>query len=93
MTTSELNAELALRERIHREMAETLDEELELELDDKRLDDGDATHEGPELDRRVYFRELLRLQGELVKLQDWVQHSKQRWWCCSKAATPPARAA
>ena len=39
MTTSELNAELALRERIHREMAETLDEELELELDDTRLDD------------------------------------------------------
>jgi len=34
MTTSELNAELALRERIHREMADTLDEELELELDD-----------------------------------------------------------
>ena len=24
------------------------------------------------LDRRVYFRELFRLQGELVKLQDWV---------------------
>ena len=24
------------------------------------------------LDRRVYFRNLLRLQGELIKLQDWV---------------------
>ena len=42
------------------------------------LDDADATHEGPELDRKIYFRELLRLQGELVKLQDWVQHSKQK---------------
>ena len=36
MTPSELNAELALRERIHREMADALDEELELELDDGR---------------------------------------------------------
>ena len=78
MTTSELNAELALRERIHREMADALDEELELELDDGRLDDVDAIHEGPEFDRKIYFRELLRLQGELVKLQDWVQHSKQK---------------
>ena len=78
MTASDLSAELALRERIHREMADTLDEELELELDDSRLDDVDAIHEGPELDRKIYFRELLRLQGELVKLQDWVQHSKQK---------------
>ena len=28
----------------------------------------------PSIDRGVYFRELLRLQAELVKLQDWVQH-------------------
>ena len=26
------------------------------------------------IDRRTYFRELFRLQGELVKLQDWVIH-------------------
>ncbi len=26
------------------------------------------------VDRRTYFRELFRLQGELVKLQDWVVH-------------------
>ncbi len=71
MTTSDLDAELALRERIHREMAETLDEELELELDDSRLEDLEGAHDGGlGLDRRVYFRELLRLQGELVKLQD-----------------------
>jgi len=25
--------------------------------------------------RRIYFEELFRLQGELVKLQDWVQHT------------------
>jgi polyphosphate kinase 2 len=28
--------------------------------------------------RRQYFRELLRLQGELVKLQDWVAHTGYR---------------
>src|SRR5262249_12252439 len=29
-------------------------------------------------DRRVYFKELFRLQGELVKLQDWVEHHKYK---------------
>src|SRR5215831_1152898 len=34
-------------------------------------------HPQPEtMDRRVYFRELFRLQGELVKLQDWVVEQK-----------------
>jgi polyphosphate kinase 2 len=41
-----------------------IDEELELELED----DPRGTAE----ERRNYFRELFRLQGELVKLQDWV---------------------
>ena len=30
------------------------------------------------MDRRVYFHELLRLQHELIRLQDWVQHHKLR---------------
>jgi polyphosphate kinase 2 len=71
----------ALRARIHQEMADSLDEELELELDDSRLDELDreaVTGQPPILDRRVYFRELLRLQGELVKLQDWVQHEQKK---------------
>ena len=57
------------------------EEELELELGDLLLEhiaDADA---GPmssaeltqaRLDRRIYFRELFRLQRELVKLQTWV---------------------
>jgi polyphosphate kinase 2 len=58
-----------------------LDEELEIELDDERLpgligDPGVGTDGNTELDRRFYFRELLRLQGELVKLQDWIVHRK-----------------
>ena len=82
MTAAELNAETALRERIRQEMADSLDEELELELDDHRLDatvDDAPRHDGRvQLDRRVYFKELFRLQGELVKLQDWVQHEKKK---------------
>lgn len=62
------------------EYQDALDEELELELDDDRFDsmvDIGAPGTTPgELDRRFYFRELLRLQGELVKLQDWVVHRK-----------------
>jgi polyphosphate kinase 2 len=70
----------ALQERIHREMMDNLDEELELELDDSRLgrlrtEIGEPALEEP-LDRHFYFQELLRLQGELVKLQDWVQNKK-----------------
>ena len=70
-----------LRSRIADEMADSLDEELEMEIDDKRLDEylTECCHPEPNaIDRRVYFAELLRLQGELVKLQDWVQHKKQK---------------
>ncbi|ARP94978.1 polyphosphate kinase 2 [Bordetella genomosp. 13] len=63
--------------RLYAEMIDSLDEELEMELDDDRLDEmlEDGVSSG-DVDRRVYFRELLRLQGELVKLQDWVVHKK-----------------
>jgi polyphosphate kinase 2 len=63
-------------ERLHRDLADSYDEEFELELDD-RIEDQlghellPAQGESKE-DRRRYFRELFRLQGELVKLQDWV---------------------
>ncbi len=65
---------------MHDEMLDSFDEELELEIDDDRLAQLLAEmSEHPDratIDRRVYFRELFRLQGELVKLQDWVQHQK-----------------
>ncbi|NCV65768.1 MAG: polyphosphate kinase 2, partial [Burkholderiaceae bacterium] len=56
------------------EILDDLDEELELELDDQRLgDDGDGLIS---INRQFYFRELFRLQKELIKLQDWVVHQK-----------------
>jgi polyphosphate kinase 2 len=67
-------------QRINGEMLDSFDEELEMEIDDERLANlmaDIAEHPQPEtLDRRIYFKELLRLQGELVKLQDWVLHNK-----------------
>jgi len=70
----------ALRARVNQDMEDSLDEELEMEIDDDRLDKllaETAGHEDHEtLDRKIYFKELFRLQGELVKLQDWVQHEK-----------------
>jgi polyphosphate kinase 2 len=68
----------ALFRRLQDEVIDSYDEELEMEVDDL-LADGDAAR-SPEArsDRQMYFRELFRLQGELVKLQDWVQHSRHR---------------
>nr|MBL8457057.1 polyphosphate kinase 2 [Zoogloeaceae bacterium] len=64
------------------ELHDSFDEELEMEIDDDRMDDflseiGEtSSQDNQSLDRRFYFRELFRLQGELVKLQDWVIHKK-----------------
>ena len=64
--------------RLQADLIDSLDEELELELDDRRLDGEDTSDEDWRANRQRYFRELLRLQGELVKLQDWVVHSGHR---------------
>ena len=70
----------SLSEALNDELLETIDEELELEFDDQRLDSvlGPIAPAAARdaLDRRTYFRELLRLQRELIKLQDWVVHQK-----------------
>jgi len=66
--------------RIHAEMLDAFDEELEMELDDERLDalvaELTTAPETADLDRAFYFKELFRLQRELVKLQDWVVSRK-----------------
>jgi len=66
--------------RIEAEMADSFDEELEMEIDDDRLAElVEEFAEHPEqqmLDRRFYFKELFRLQHELVRLQDWVVDRK-----------------
>ena len=60
------------------ELADDMDEELEQAIDDARVPPELRalleTHEKSTIDRHTYFKELLRLQSELVKLQDWIQH-------------------
>jgi polyphosphate kinase len=60
------------------ELEDDHDEEFEQEIDDRRLPDELkellAQHKRTSIDRNVYFSELIRLQSELVKLQDWVAH-------------------
>ncbi|MGE3247438.1 MAG: polyphosphate kinase 2, partial [Beijerinckiaceae bacterium] len=64
------------------ELADTLDEDYELELSEPALSMEirriyNKAH--PEtIDRRTYLRKLLELQSELIKLQDWVQHTKSK---------------
>jgi polyphosphate kinase 2 len=70
----------SLSDKIKAEVLDSFDEELELELDDERsagiLDDAAEHPEIEGVDRKVYFKELFRLQRELVKLQDWVVTQK-----------------
>jgi polyphosphate kinase 2 len=67
--------------RIHQDVLDSLDEELEMELEDRiGAESRPSGADGPDdaaaqADRVRYFRELFRLQGELVKLQDWVVHT------------------
>lgn len=64
------------------EIQDSMDEEFEMERDDEWLPDAlkalKDINSGPTIDRRVYFSELHRLQGELVKLQDWISHTKAK---------------
>jgi polyphosphate kinase 2 len=67
-------------DRLRDEILDSFDEEVEMEIDDERLERllGEISEptNTQNLDRRIYFRELFRLQGELVKLQDWVVAKK-----------------
>ena len=70
----------SLFQRVHGEVIDSFDEELEMELDDERLTklltDIAGEPDQQALGRHRYFHELFRLQGELVKLQDWVVREK-----------------
>ncbi|WPH12920.1 polyphosphate kinase 2 [Variovorax paradoxus] len=79
MLTSALPDHEDLMQRIARDLIDSYDEELELEIEDRNIDGLDpASRTNDKAARQAYFKELFRLQGELVKLQDWVQHSKQK---------------
>ena len=66
-----------LLQRIREDMLDNFDEELEMEMDEYLDHDENAALKMRQ-DRIQYFKNLLRLQGELVKLQDWVVATKHR---------------
>ncbi len=71
-----------VRGRIRADLQDGFDEEIELEMDESRLleglEDAEGGSGGTTLDRHFYFKELFRLQSELIKLQDWVATTKQK---------------
>jgi polyphosphate kinase len=64
--------------RLREDLRDTYDEELEQELDDRSVADFGESGSANDVDRRLYFRELFRLQGELVKLQDWIVKTRHK---------------
>src|ERR1700691_3885561 len=69
-----------LRKRVNAEIQDNFDEDIELELEDDELanllSESEHLQLHDSLPRRLYFKELLRLQRELIKLQDWVVAKK-----------------
>jgi polyphosphate kinase 2 len=64
------------------ELDDELDEDVELEMSEPALTlelRKIYKKKHPEsLDRRTYFIELIKLQAELINLQDWVEHTGQK---------------
>lgn len=64
------------------ELSVELDEDFEVELEDAILHQEISRiykrAHGEVMPRREYITELLRLQSELIKLQDWVEHYKKK---------------
>ena len=82
MAMDERPEALSERNWVDVELEDSFDEELEMEIDDERVARelrhiAEFRHKST-LERRVYFRELFRLQAELVKLQDWVVHTNYK---------------
>ncbi|CAB3762989.1 polyphosphate kinase 2 [Paraburkholderia humisilvae] len=68
----------ARQRRFEEDLIDAYDEELEMEVDDRILDGAGAMTDEARALRKHYFRELFRLQGELVKLQDWIVQTGHR---------------
>jgi polyphosphate kinase 2 len=75
-----LDSEELIR-RIGRDLADSYDEELEMEIEDRDprpTTPSEGAVESEKEYRRRYFGELFRLQAELVKLQDWVVEAEEK---------------
>ena len=82
-THPEPSEHVKLVQRIHQEIIDDYDEELEMEYEDwERLDPTQPprplARDGDHAARNRYFQELFRLQGELVAMHDWIVESGHR---------------
>ena len=72
----------AAQDWLQAELADTLDEEFELELEDAQLSAEIARiYKGqhPEaIDSHLYFQSLIRMQSDLIRLQDWVSYHRKK---------------
>ena len=69
--------------RVHKELIDDYDEELEMERDDWEVTKPGGkpqplAHDSDREERNTYFKELFRLQGELVKMHDWIVETGYR---------------
>ncbi|MBW4016676.1 polyphosphate kinase 2 [Moraxella osloensis] len=70
-----------LRQQMHEDLIDSYDEEIESEMDDYIQDlryNGQSLTDSEKIARHIYFNELIRLQKELIKLQDWVVATGER---------------
>ncbi|WP_342617077.1 polyphosphate kinase 2 [Rhodoferax sp. GW822-FHT02A01] len=75
-------AQEEMMRRLREDLLDSYDEELEMELEERNMEElqayGQPRSADEKVARRTYFQELFRLQGELVKLQDWVVASRHK---------------
>jgi polyphosphate kinase 2 len=79
---NEIKPNSGARDWLEAELADTLDEDYELEISEPALSLEIAKiykeAHPPSIERQQYFRDLLRLQSELIKLQSWVAYHKKK---------------
>ena len=79
---NEVNSQLEGMDWLRAELEDALDEDFELELSEPALSlelRKIYKKKHPEtLDRQTYFRSLIELQSELIKMQSWVQHTGEK---------------
>lgn len=71
-----------LLEKLEKNWLDSYDEEFEMAVEDELYSniqgDWPKGYQEDRAFRRTYFQELFRLQGELVKLQDWIASTGQK---------------
>jgi polyphosphate kinase 2 len=72
---------IKINQQMYEDLIDSYDEEIESEMDDYLQDlrfDGRPLSDSEKLARHIYFNELIGLQKELIKLQDWVVATGER---------------